>query len=123
MIVHTDNIAMLKMVGSKNQRLFMAGRDGCLHELTYKGELDSFWSLGSRKARKLNHSKNPLSSLVPVSIKLFFTGDDPLVDLAVDDSRELLYSLSECGIVTVYDIAKQSKAHRVSLFTVYVHIS
>jgi len=112
--VNTDNVSMLMLVGSRGRRLFMAGRDGCLHELTYQGESNSFWSLGSRKARKLNHSKSAFSSLIPSSVRLFFSGDDPLIDLAVDDNRDLLFALSEHGSVSVYDISKPNRAYKIA---------
>jgi len=32
----TDNVNMLKIVGTQNGRIFLGGKDGCLYELYYQ---------------------------------------------------------------------------------------
>ncbi len=56
----SDNVNMLKIIGMKNGRIFMAGSDGSLYELYYQA--DDGWF--SKKARKINHSQSYLGSFV-----------------------------------------------------------
>ena len=34
--IPTDNVHFLSITGSANGRIFMAGKDGCLYELSYQ---------------------------------------------------------------------------------------
>lgn len=104
--VVTDGVAMLKIVGADNSgRVFLAGRDGCLHELVY-GETGLLSSImgggGFKKARLVNRSPTLAGTLLPSSIRASLAQDDPLIDLALDESRHALYSLSEKGRLTLY---------------------
>src|SRR5690242_1049006 len=107
---------MLSIVGTNNGRIFMGGRDGCLYELYYQA--DDGWF--SKKCRKINHSTSVIGSLLPSFLrygKLFFivvlhltlvfysfSGEDPLTQLVVDHSRNILYSLSKSGTIQVFDL-------------------
>ncbi|KAL9646182.1 hypothetical protein ABK040_008055 [Willaertia magna] len=98
--VSTDNVNILKIIGTKNGRIFMCGKDGCLYELTYDSQDSWFKS----KCRKLNHSQSVVGVLVPSFLK--FTNEDPIIDIVVDDSRNILYTLSENMTFEVYDLGK-----------------
>lgn len=68
-VVNTD-VAITTVVGTKNQRIFMGGRDGSLFEISYKAE--STW-LGKR-CWKTNHSQGLMSMMVPGFLKVFSVG-------------------------------------------------
>lgn len=57
----SDNIGMVSVVGTPGGRVFLAGRDGCLHEVVYQA--DDGWF--HRKCRRVNHSTSILSYFVP----------------------------------------------------------
>ncbi len=65
-IVNTD-VAITTVVGTKDQRIFLGGRDGCLYEISYRAE--STW-LGKR-CWKVNHSQGLMSYMVPGFLKVF----------------------------------------------------
>lgn len=65
-IVNTD-VAITTVVGTKDERIFLGGRDGCLYEISYRAE--SSW-LGKR-CWKLNHSQGLMSYMVPGFLKVF----------------------------------------------------
>lgn len=65
-IVNTD-VAITTVVGTKDQRIFLGGRDGCLYEIFYRAE--SSW-LGKR-CWKTNHSQGLISYMVPGFLKVF----------------------------------------------------
>uniref|UniRef100_A0A8D1MIW5 Nuclear pore complex protein Nup155 n=1 Tax=Sus scrofa TaxID=9823 RepID=A0A8D1MIW5_PIG len=58
----------------------------------------------SQRCRKINHSKSSLSFLVPSLLQFTFSEDDPIVQIAVDNSRNILYTRSEKGVIQVYDL-------------------
>ncbi|XP_071953322.1 nuclear pore complex protein Nup155-like [Antedon mediterranea] len=96
--IPTDNVYMLSIVGTASGRIFLAGKDGCIYEVVYQAHDGWF----SRKCYKVNHSKTSLSFLIP-SI-LSFSDEDPIVQISIDDSRHILYTLSECSNLCVYDL-------------------
>ncbi|XP_006813093.1 nuclear pore complex protein Nup155-like, partial [Saccoglossus kowalevskii] len=98
--IPTDNVFMLEVVGTEKGRIFMAGKDGCLYELLYQAEDGWF----SRKCRKINHSTSKLSFLVPSFLNFTFSEDDPVVQISVDNTRNILYTRSEKGTIQVYDL-------------------
>ena len=59
--VPSDNVSMVCVEGTPDGRLFLAGKDGCLYEITYQAEDGWF----SKKCRKINHSVSMVSYLVP----------------------------------------------------------
>jgi len=97
--VPSDNVNMLKIVGMKNGRIFMCGKDGSLYELEYQAEDRWF----QKKCRKVNHSSKVLGYLMPSFLK--FTQEDPIIDIAIDESRNILYTLSDKkSVIQVYDL-------------------
>ncbi|KAL5017128.1 hypothetical protein ScPMuIL_006717 [Solemya velum] len=104
--VPTDNTYIMEICGSRNGRIFMAGKDGCLYELAYQA--DDGWF--SRKCRKVNHSTSTLSFLVPSFLNFSFSEDDPVVQISVDDSRHILYTRTEKGTIQVFDLGQDGKS-------------
>ncbi|XP_053787958.1 nuclear pore complex protein Nup155 isoform X2 [Vidua chalybeata] len=96
----TDNTYILAITSTDNGRIFLAGKDGCLYEVAYQAEAGWF----SQRCRKINHSKSALSFLIPSLLQFTFSEDDPVVQIAIDNSRNILYTRSEKGVLQVYDL-------------------
>ena len=79
---------------------FAGGKDGSLYEFSYKA--DDGWF--GKKAAKINHSTSTFSFLVPTFVNAALSDEDPLVQLEVDDTRNILYSRSERGSIQVFDL-------------------
>jgi nuclear pore complex protein Nup155 len=52
----------------------------------------------------VNHSTGTLSFLVPSFLNLAFGEDDPIAQISVDDSRNILFTLTEKGRIEVFDL-------------------
>lgn len=98
--IPTDNIHILSITSTDLGRIFMAGKDGCLYEIAYQAEAG--WL--TQRCRKINHSKSALSFLVPSVLQFSFSEDDPIVQIAIDNSRNFLFTRSEKGVLQVYDL-------------------
>jgi nuclear pore complex protein Nup155 len=106
MSVASDNVNMVRIVGTDCGRIFMGGNDGCLYELVYQARDGWF----TKRCRKLNHSSSSLTSLVPSFLR--FGTPVPVVDMVVDDRRHVLYTLDEHSTVAVYDLGTDGAALR-----------
>ncbi|KAH0627891.1 hypothetical protein JD844_008444 [Phrynosoma platyrhinos] len=106
----TDNTYLLTITSTENGRIFLAGKDGCLYEVAYQAKSDKIDSelaeagWFSQRCRKINHSKSTLSFLIPSLLQFTFSEDDPIVQIAIDNSRNILYTRSEKGVIQVYDL-------------------
>ncbi|KAG9488421.1 hypothetical protein GDO78_007954 [Eleutherodactylus coqui] len=98
--ISTDNTYLISITSTNNGRIFLSGKDGCLYEVAYQAEAGWF----NPRCRKINHSKSALSFLVPSVLQFSFSEDDPIVQIAVDNSRDILYTRSEKGVLQVYDL-------------------
>ncbi|XP_020651332.3 nuclear pore complex protein Nup155 [Pogona vitticeps] len=96
----TDNTYLLTITSTENGRIFLAGKDGCLYEVAYQA--DGRWF--GKRCWKINHSKSTLSFLIPSVLQFTFSEDDPIVQIAIDNSRNILYTRSEKGVIQVYDL-------------------
>ncbi|KAM4809382.1 nuclear pore complex protein Nup155 [Rhinophrynus dorsalis] len=96
----TDNTFLLTITSTDNGRIFLSGKDGCLYEVAYQAEAGWF----SQRCCKINHSKSALSFLVPSVLQFTFSEDDPIVQIAIDNSRNILYTRSDKGVLQVYDL-------------------
>lgn len=117
--VATDNTLMLKIVSTPDGRIFMAGADGSLHEFIYEtnpstGLFDILTGRPVKRARKIVHSKSSFVDYFPSYIKTVFSKRDELVDVVTDSPRGALYTLSQSGSLTVYDICDSSSTNHVS---------
>uniref|UniRef100_A0A8B9D8U3 Nucleoporin 155 n=1 Tax=Anser cygnoides TaxID=8845 RepID=A0A8B9D8U3_ANSCY len=101
----TDNTYILAITSTDNGRIFLAGKDGCLYEVAYQAEAGWF----SQRCRKINHSKSTLSFLIPSLLQFTFSEDDPVVQIAIDNSRNILYTRSEKGVLQVYDLGQDGQ--------------
>eukprot|EP00752_Nemacystus_decipiens_P013044 g11539.t1 len=111
----TDGVAMLKIAAHPNGRVFMAGKDGNLYELTYSvayGFWYSVFFVGSPKRHRmcdrLTH-KSSSGGAGPVNSVLALFGlrrraDRVLVDVVVDPLRNVLYTLDMAGDIDLFDL-------------------
>jgi len=107
----SDNVAMVKVVGSQTGRIFMAGNDGNVYELEYSNS-ESVWSAlvdggdenARHKCRKINHFawNWRLVHLLPPFLKSFAAQEDNLVDLAVDNVRQVAYAITAKGVLSTF---------------------
>ena len=100
----TDAVHILRLQGTPSGRIFMCGKDGCLYELLYQAD-DSWFQ---RKVRKVNLSATPLAGLVPSFLR--WADDAPLVSIAFESSRNLLFTLSSASAITLYDLGADGRA-------------
>ncbi|CAN0131010.1 unnamed protein product, partial [Ectocarpus fasciculatus] len=110
----TDGVSMLKIAAHPNGRVFMAGKDGNLYELTYSvayGFWYSVFSVGnpvpSRQCSRLAH-KSSSGGPGPVNSMFALLGlrraERVLVDVVVDPLRNVLYTLDLAGDVDLFDL-------------------
>lgn len=106
--IATDNTIMLKIVSSRDGRIFMAGSDGHLHEFVYGPQhssslLNIFSGRAHKRARKVSHSSSSFASyFLPASVRSYMAPNKELIDLAVEENT--LFTLSQAGVLAVYDI-------------------
>ncbi|XP_046996559.1 nuclear pore complex protein Nup155 [Schistocerca americana] len=108
----TDGVTINTVSSTLSGRLFLGGRDGSLCEIVYKAEGSWF----GKRCKKVNHSKSALSFLVPSFISGAFVEEDQIVQITVDNSRNILYTLTEKGSISVYDLGEdgESMSHIVT---------
>lgn len=112
----TDNVTVVKVQGSQSGRIFLAGNDGNLYELDYQST-DSPWSIvfgteRTHKCRKINHSVTEwkILRMLPPFLRSQQSANDSLVDLIVDNVRNVLYSTSLTGNIGVFYLGDDPKA-------------
>ena len=114
--VPTDNIIMVKVIGSQAGRIFMAGNNGNMYELDYQSTESSwapvFGSNTTHKCQKINHSawNWKLVHFVPPFLRSVLDISDCLVDITVDDVRSVLYTVSKRGVLSAFYLGADSKA-------------
>jgi len=104
--VSTDNVTMLQIAGTDTGRVFMCGRDGHMYELAYQAEDGWF----TKKCRKLNHTQPVISGYIPAFLKI--TGEDPLIDMTIDNTRKLLYALSAKSTIYVFSLGSNGQGFK-----------
>eukprot|EP01122_Echinamoeba_exundans_P013062 TRINITY_DN5637_c0_g1_i1.p1 TRINITY_DN5637_c0_g1~~TRINITY_DN5637_c0_g1_i1.p1 ORF type:complete len:1349 (+),score=350.75 TRINITY_DN5637_c0_g1_i1:39-4085(+) len=104
----SDNVNMSKIVGTSAGRIFLGGLDGSLNEVTYQAEEGWF----TPKCRKLNYTASRIMQFFPSFLQRR-ANSQPIVDLVVDDSRNIMYSLHMDGSIQVVDLGVNGDAFRV----------
>jgi len=107
-VVGTDNVLCRKVLGTQTGRVFMCGSDANLYEMVYENA-DSSWSAltGALPYRcvKIKHSgwnfSWRLSSVLPPMLRANFGFDEYMVDMCVDDARNVLYTADSYGCLSV----------------------
>ncbi|KAG0320862.1 hypothetical protein BGZ99_004279 [Dissophora globulifera] len=105
MSVPTDNVAIRNIVGTAEGRIFMNGSDGRLWEIDYQSEEGWF----SKKCSKREVIGSPLSYFLPTFLNK--TTSDPIVKIVFDQSRQIIYGLTEKSSVEVISIAGATQVH------------
>lgn len=112
--IPTDSSTITTIAGTKLGRLFLGSKDGCLFEISYQAESSWF----GKRCKKINHSISTLSFLVPSFLNAALNDEDSIVQIVVDNTRNILYTLSEKGCIEVYDMGEKgnsfSKVTKVS---------
>lgn len=91
------------IVGSANGRIFFTNRlDNDIYELCYQQEEKWF----SGRTEKRNRTNSGWTAIVPKHAQVLWgtAASEYIVDLVVDDSRNLLYSLSNQSTVRTYNM-------------------
>ncbi|XP_049867137.1 nuclear pore complex protein Nup154 [Pectinophora gossypiella] len=105
-VLPTDGVPMMSVKSTAKGRIFMGGKDGCLYEITYQAQLGWF----GKHCKKVNHSTSALSFLVPSFLNAALYDEDPIVKIEVDNSRNILYTLSEKGCIEVFDLGHDGES-------------
>ncbi|KAJ3416105.1 hypothetical protein HDV05_003074 [Chytridiales sp. JEL 0842] len=102
-MISSDNVSMTSIIGTENGRIFMCGNNGRLYELQYQAEDGWF----TRKCRKIDLTATTYSYFVPTFLN--FQEEDPIQKVALDESRKLLYTLSEKSSIEVIYLGPEGK--------------
>ncbi|KAH8397600.1 hypothetical protein KR215_001922, partial [Drosophila sulfurigaster] len=100
-VLGTENVPINVIQGSDDGRIFLGGRDGCLYEIDYHSESSWF----GKRCKKINHSQGLVSYIVPSFLKVF-SEVDPIEKIVIDNTRKLLYILTEKGSVEAWHIGE-----------------
>lgn len=106
-ILGTDNVAITTIAGTGDSRIFLGGKDGCLYEIYYQTESSWF----GKRCKKVNHSQSVMSYIVPGFLN-FFNEQDSVDKIVVDNSRSLLYVLTEKGAIEAWDLGSDYQCTR-----------
>lgn len=105
-----DQLHTSCIVGTSSGRIFLGGRDGHLYEFCYSGQ-DTWWG---KKTNKVCHTSSSLSWILPGWFSL--SEDDPIVQIEVDNTRNILYTRSEKGNIMVFSLGSDGQGmERVAL--------
>ncbi|KAI0892741.1 nucleoporin-domain-containing protein [Annulohypoxylon nitens] len=100
------------IAGSTNGRIFFSGQsDNDIYELKYQQE--EKWFQG--RTDKINHTYRPWTATVPNPSHMFWgkVATEHIVDIVVDDSRNLVYSLSNLSTVRTYHMEPPHRLTKV----------
>ncbi|XP_076674265.1 nuclear pore complex protein Nup154 isoform X2 [Andrena cerasifolii] len=109
--VTTDGIGITTIANTSSGRIFLGGRNGSLYEIYYQAESSWF----GKRCKKINHSEGPLSFLVPSFVTIALSEEEAIIQISVDDSRNILYTLGDKGTITVWDIDNEGASKVASL--------
>ncbi|KAK3502922.1 Non-repetitive/WGA-negative nucleoporin C-terminal-domain-containing protein [Neurospora crassa] len=114
MAVHRGSTDVSLIIGTSNGRIFFGGyTDTDIYELLYQQEERWF----SSRCAKVNHTHPGWTSVVPnLPVPMGFLGhrdQEHLVQLVVDDTRKLLYSLSDKSTIRTYFMEPSGKLTKV----------
>nr|CAD7455400.1 unnamed protein product [Timema tahoe] len=113
-VVPTDGVAIKTIAGTDSGRLFLGGLDGSLFELVYQAESGWF----GKRYKKVNHSTSILSYLVPSFLNFAFSDDSAITQISIDNSRHILFTLTDKGAIEVYDLGSDgNSAIKVTSFS------
>ncbi|CAF1076214.1 unnamed protein product, partial [Brachionus calyciflorus] len=95
--IPTDNLIINTLKASKmTGRIFMGAKDGSLYEFFYQNQTSWF----SSQTKKINLSHSKFHYLVPSFFN--FNDADSIVQIELDESRNILYTRSENSTIQVF---------------------
>ncbi|KAI2622300.1 nucleoporin-domain-containing protein [Hypoxylon sp. NC1633] len=100
------------IAGSASGRIFFAGQaDSDIYEFKYQQEEKWF----SNRTEKINHTYRPWTATVPNPSHILWgrTATEHIIGIVVDDSRNLLYSLSNTSTVRTYHMEPPNALNKV----------
>ncbi|XP_029678395.1 nuclear pore complex protein Nup155 isoform X1 [Formica exsecta] len=109
--VTTDGVGITTIANTNSGRIFLGGRNGSLFEIYYQAESSWF----GKRCKKINHSEGPLSFLIPSFVTMALSEEEAIIQISVDDSRNILYTLGDRGTITVWDISNGGASRITSL--------
>ena len=125
--ISTDNATIFKIVSSVSGRIFLAGNDRNLYELVYESDNNSWKSVlgidAPYKCKKVSHSNWSLINILDPVFRVFGGAEDGLVDLAIDDPRNILYGVTATGTLSLYYLGRDgwSAISTASGFDIIAH--
>ena len=105
----TDGTHVNKIVGTDDGRIFLAGSDSYVYEFQYSQ--DNWRRYFGWKCAKVNMTASMASYFLPQAFREMYM-IDPIVDIAVDNSRQILYTLSRLQQICVYDLGDNGESFR-----------
>jgi len=118
--VPSDGVNMVRIEATPAGRIFMSGADGFLYELQY-GTVNGWWDV-YRTCAKRNCSRRRDRAIHFVKSAIVECAD-PIMDLLIDEERNLLYTLSQSSCVQLYDLGDDGEAttfiHSIDVRTLY----
>ncbi|KAL5232826.1 hypothetical protein ACI65C_000236 [Semiaphis heraclei] len=108
--VPSEGVITSKIVGTDNGRIFLASEDGNLFEIDYWKDLGWFSIGNGRRCKKVCHSTGTLSYILPSFLTYAITEPSAIIDVAVDNIRHILYTLSENSSIEMYDLGSDGKS-------------
>ena len=120
----SDNVTMVRVVGSQSGRIFMGGNDGNVYELDYSNSENSWASYigiaadSRHKCRKINHCAWhwEFVHVIPPFLRTMTAEEDSIVDMAIDNVRQICYSVTARGILNGFYLGRSASSGGTHLF-------
>lgn len=109
----TENTIINTIKASKQTgRLFLGAKDGCLYEFSYQNQANWFGS----QTKRINLSQSKFHYFVPSFFN--FNDADSIVQIELDESRNVLYTRSENSTIQVFYLgANGMETSKISYLT------
>ncbi|KAL1505828.1 hypothetical protein ABEB36_005300 [Hypothenemus hampei] len=102
----TDGRTIATIASTATGRLFLGSKEGCLFEISYQAASGWF----GKRCKMVNLSTSALSFLVPSFLNAALSEEDSLIQIVVDNSRNILYTLTEKGSIEVCDLGEKGNS-------------
>ncbi|XP_056648274.1 nuclear pore complex protein Nup154 [Diorhabda sublineata] len=99
----TDGATVTIINSTEDGRIFYGTKEGNLFEISYQAESGWF----GKRCKKINLSTSTLSFLVPSFLNAALSEEDGICQISIDESRHILYTLTEKGTIEVCDLGEK----------------
>ncbi|KAF7285413.1 nuclear pore complex protein Nup154 [Rhynchophorus ferrugineus] len=99
----TDGNTITTIAATLSGRLFVGSKEGSLFEIMYQAESGWF----GKRCKMINLSTSALSFLVPSFLNAALSEEDGIIQIAIDNTRHILYTLTEKGSIEVCDLGEK----------------